>query len=1144
MRKALAFLFTVLLVVATATSAMAQGIDGTLRGDVKDESGAAVPGTPVTVTNEQTALSRTMESSSVGTFNFPNLLVGVYTITALAPNFQKYVRTGIEVKTNQVTEVSVALRIGAARTTVEVSAGAEMLHTTTSQLGTSWNSRQVAEIPVPSVTRDPQNLALFQVGTTSQSGGVAGTGGSIGGNRPRDNNFVVDGIDNNRLDITGISQTIIPDAVAEFTLLTNQFSAEYGHSTAGQFIQTTKSGTNQWHGSASEYLNNRRLNSADNLTDATMKPNFDRNRAAGTLGAPIKKDKLFIFGSYQYLLDNEASVAGSASLAPTAAGFATLNSLASNPASGVSPTAVGLLSTYIPPAAASSTSKNVVNLATGLPVAIPVGPESPAAPSFLHQHDFQINTDYNTDRHRISGRVAYDRQRQPNVGAFPVPAFTGFQAVDARSLTAADVFSISPRLVNEFRAGYRRFVLALTVPDLPHPGGMDVFPNFNIIELAGLQLGPNGNGPQANTINSYQVTDTLSYVRGRHALKGGIDYRWYIAPSGFLPRARGQYNYTGLDQFVKDSVPDNLARRGVGDASFAGNEKAIYWFFQDDLKVGPRLTLNLGLRYEYATNPRDDQKQLLNATANLPSPSTPGLAPLIFGVPKTDKDDWAPRFGFAWDVFGDHKTSIRGGVARAYDVIFQNLPLLELPPQLQQEIAAELAIFGTSAPCTSAAPPAWCASGTGFIKGGAIPGVFVPKQLTVAQARRGTQGLIVDTESPDTYTWSLGIERELGKDWAVEARYVGTRGLRLPAQIRLNPLTVPPASLFLPTYLSASQVPTNVPATAPNLAAFLAAPAPLYAADGFTNGSITAFPAVGSSIYHGGSIELTRRMSGLGRWGNGLFLRSGYTWSKAIDNSTNELFTSQVNPRRPEDFSNIRSERGLSAIDHKNKFTITAIYELPRYTGSTGFIKGLLNQWQVSSSYIAETGQPVTALSFIDANGNGDSAGDRAILNPSGVGLTTTDVNAVCRNAITGATSSVAPGSCAAAVTVGYVAINPTAQFVRARPGARTNTGRDNLISAGINNWNLAFVKNTRITESKSIQFRMEMINAFNHAQPILGLGNIGGFSSNNTNAINGTGLVAVGDNPSFMKPADNFSTGNGLAPFQRVITFGLKLNF
>ncbi len=242
MRKPTIGLFAVLLVAGVASAAFAQAFYGTLRGEVKDPQGALVMGAKVTITNDQTGAQNSQESSTAG-FNFPSLLTGTYTVTVEQQGFKKYVRKGVEVKANQVAEASVTLELGALAQTVEVTAGAELVQTTTSQLGASWKGRELGT-PVPVLGGDLQNLAILEPGTTTQSGGVEGVGGSIGGNRPRQNSFVVDGIDNNDVSVTGPIQPIIPDAVAEFTLLTNQFSAEYGHSTAGQFIQTTKSGTN------------------------------------------------------------------------------------------------------------------------------------------------------------------------------------------------------------------------------------------------------------------------------------------------------------------------------------------------------------------------------------------------------------------------------------------------------------------------------------------------------------------------------------------------------------------------------------------------------------------------------------------------------------------------------------------------------------------------------------------------------------------------------------------------------------------------------------------------------------------------------------------------------------------------------------
>ena len=1167
MRKELVFFFGVLVLGTSAHLARAQGLDGTLRGDVKDPVGAIVVGAKVTVTSEQTDLSRAQETTSGG-FNFPNLLVGNYTITVEHQGFKKYVVKGIEIKANQVTDIAAQLELGLMTQTVEVTSSAEIVQTTSSQLGTSWGAREASEIPLPVLSGNTLNLSMLQVGTTSQSGGVAGVGGAIGGNRPRNNSFVVDGVDNNDVSVTGPVQYIIPEAVGEFTLLTNQFSAEYGHSTAGQFIANTKSGTNDYHGEVFGFVNNRNFNSLDNLTKAAIArgdlsnaPRFDWLRTGGAMGGPVIREKLFFFGAYQYATEGQASTPGNVSFVPTANGVATLNSLATTSGSGVSQVAVNTLTSVLRPAAVADPSQNVtvVNNATGALVPIEVGALTPTAPNFFTQHDFQTNGDINLGNHRISLRFAYDRFRAPLVSAFPLPVFTGGQQFDAKSATASDVYSISPTIINEFRAGYRRSQFAFAVPDIAPPGSLDVYPNLIIEQLGGLELGPDGNSPQSNTLNQYQWVDNLSISRGAHNFKLGADARLWIAPAVFLPRERAEYRYSSLDKFVKDAVPDNLALRGVGDGSFAGNQKGIFWFIQDDWKLHPRLTLNLGLRYEFVTNPRDDAKQAINSVSDLQNPTNPGLPPLLFRVPRQDINNFAPRIGFAWDLFGDHKTALRGGFALAYDVTFQNLASLQLPPQLQQELGVEQA-------CVALSPqPSWCparsanpfneefivANGTNFLANAGLPGTFIPQTLSPADARAGTQALIVDTVAPKTMTWSLGVQRELGQNNALEVRYVGTRGINLPAQIRRNAALVPD-SLFLPTFFSAPEVPANVPITAPSVADFQNAAVRPYAADGFL-ANVTAFDPASSSTYHGGSIEFTRRFKSIGRWGNGVFLKTGYTFSKAIDNATNELFTSQVNPRRPEDFLDLQAERGRSTIDHPHKFTIAAIYELPRYGGDSSWLSYVLNQWQVSASYIAESGQPVTALSFVDANGNGDAAGDRAIFNPGfTAGNTATGVNAVCRAGGTGATSIVAPDVCGAGDTVGYVAVNPAAQYVQALPGARTNVGRNTLDSPGLNNWNMSFFKKTRMTERVSVEFRADMQNVFNHGQPILGSGNISGF---NTNAINGTDLVFVGDNPNFLRPQNVLTNGGSNSPFSGIVTggnagfrrfvqFGLKVRF
>ena len=316
---------------------------------------------------------------------------------------------------------------------------------------------------------------------------------------------------------------------------------------------------------------------------------------------------------------------------------------------------------------------------------------------------------------------------------------------------------------------------------------------------------------------------------------------------------------------------------------------------------------------------------------------------------------------------------------------FQNLVSLQLPPQLQTEQNPTIT-------CASATPPAWCATGAGFLAGGGLLQVNVPP-VTQEDARASTGSLIVDQVAPKTYTWTLSVQREFAKNYVLELRYLGTRGQNLPLQARLNAITVfeHHPELALPTYFSNAEVPASVSLAAPSLADFYAAQDLRYSADGFF-GLVTAFPAVGNSIYHAGSVELRRRFS------KGLFMLANYTWSRTIDDSTNELYSSLVNPRRPQNPYNLRNERGLSALDMPHKFSLSWTYELPKFFSSNALAGRILDGWQFNGSYLAQSGQPITALSGQDANGDFDAAGDRALLNPNGSGMTGTRVNYVLRD--------------------------------------------------------------------------------------------------------------------------------------------------
>jgi len=1031
--------------VILSISAYAQRLDGTLRGTVEDPSGAVVSEATVTATNQLTGLKQSALTTSAGDYVFPNLLSGLYTVEVEAPGFWKYTRRDVDVLPNQAITANARLAVAAPGTIVEVVSGSEVVQTATSQLSHDFGARAVTDLPSPGLGGGPLNLALLAPNTTTQGAGVLGEGGSIGGARPRLNSFNIDGVDDNRVDVTGHTSEVIPEAVADFNLVTNMFSAELGHSAGGQFNIVTKSGTNNWHGSFWEFNNNRNFNAMDNLeknSGLTEPRRLDRNRVGVDIGGPIIKNNLFVYGAYQFSNVGLAAAAVQ-QLAPTPEGLALLNSMAATEP-------VRNILSQFPTAAVANAPAETVN-----GVAIPIGTFQPAAPSYLDQHDFNINADLNLARHQLRGRFLYDRQRSPNVNPdTPLAQFTGSIGADNRKVIFTDAWAASGRVINDFRLSYSRFVQGFTVP-----GEFANFPNAKV-DVLGLNVGPEGNSPQSYTQNNYQILNNISIVKGAHTIKFGPEYRRWIAPSNFLPRERGEWDYADLQTLINDEVPNgfNGALRGAGSGIFDGNQHALYGFVQDDWKVASRLTLNLGLRYEWTSNPSGVKLQTLNVISTLP-----GV--FEFREPRTDRNNFMPRIGFAWDPSGEGKWAVRGGFGISYDVTPQNFPLLQLPPQLQTEQNPDIT-------CTLPNPPSWCTSGTGFLAGGGLLRVNVPP-VTREEARAATQGIILDQVQPKVLTWTLGVQREIMNDTSLELRYLGTRATQLPVQARINTISAFTAGLRpLPTFFDSGEVPVAILGGArlsdfENFSPFVH---PEFS-------TMTAFPPIGGSIYHAGSVDLNRRFA------RGFMLRTNYTWAHNIDDATNELFSSVVNPRRPFDWMNLRLDRGRSTLDIRHKFAMSWIYELPNLGTESGMLKTLLHGWQWNGTYLAQTGPPVSILANADANANGDAAGDRGILNPRGTERVGTAVNFVCVGG-GGATSIASTDTgCGggSGKVAGYVAQNPNARYVQAGLGALPTLGRNSFGTSGVNLWNMGLFKNTKLSERVTLQFRVDTFNTFNH---------------------------------------------------------------
>lgn len=1093
------------LLMVLATVALGQVTGGRVSGTVVDASGAVVAGASVTLRSKTTGQVLTSQTTDAGAYEFPNVPVGEYTITIANSGFAP-VTQDLRVALNQATGVNATLQAGPVTGEVTVTTASEALvQTESSQLGKSFEEKLVQNLP----TFGNQNaLALLSPNVVERSSGVLGSGGSVGGTRARSNVFIVDGVDNNSPTVTGPAVSVIQDAVSEFSLLTNNYNAEFGGGGGGQFVTITKSGTNSFHGSAFAYLQHQKLNATSSSEELQIrngqiieKPKYRNTRYGFTLGGPIVKDKLFIFGAFERLQNSSAS-AGRTFLSPTAAGLFALGTVP-----GASPFVLNLLRNNLELAAVSNQTINVL----GVPVA--VGNTSVNVPAGFIDNAFQINVDHlrgSKDQFRYRFSYFDDAGEQAGLGS---QNFNNLNVYETRFFSGTWVRAISSSLVNDLRVSWRRAISGLPLKD---PANLN-FPNITVRPL-NLLLGPNGNLPQSGGSNVYQIFDTMSYVRGQHSFKFGGEFKRILTTSNFLARQRGDYYYANLEDLVRDITPlvsnDNL--RGVGNGTFTGNTSRYYAFFQDDWKVTQNLTLNLGLRYELATIPRA-VRDFLPFFAGV---SVPGLD---FENISSDKNNFQPRVGFAYApnfeggilgrIFGERgKSSIRANASITHSDVFQNLLLFAKPPQLEQLLDIQSVI--QAVPGFNISP--------GFLQRGGLPATQLPFTGGVTRVRN-TIGGITNTDTfilPETYSFTLGFQRELTRTMGIEFRYLGTRSRHLPIQLPLNFSYTPVSALTVPTFFSQ---PTAAQLTGlPTLSVVRARPGVLtqpFASQGFFGG-ITSFAPIGNSQYDSASVSVTRRFSG------GLAFTSAYTWSKTIDDSTNELFSSVVNARRPQNFGNIRDERGLSALDIPHRFVFAANYEVPFFKNSSSYaLRGLLGGWEIAPVFQTQSGQPYTPLSGVDSNLNFDAAADRTIFNLNGtpgtgsrvVGVNSAGQFLTSAGVVTTDIAAAGVGTSAAfnSVAVAYLAVNPNAQYVQAGPGALATAGRNTLRSNGFHRTDLTALKNFRFGDDKNtynLQVGAEFFNLFN--QRIRSISTVGptntAFVNVNSTAFNSYGLGIV----------------------------------
>lgn len=1026
-----------------AASGFGQAVSGDVTGTVVDSSGAAVQNATVSAVNDATGVKTTVTTNAEGSYRFTNLPIGSYTLSAVATGFSEDTLKGLKVELNNVVTANLTLPVKSSTTTVEVFAAGASIDTTTAQIQTTFATRETAELPIAAKGTGIWNLTLLGSGVTSSGGVGQGAGPAVSGQRPDNNTFTLDGVSNQNHYNPGPLVYASNEAVAEVSLLQNQFSPEFGGGSGGVFNAIVKSGTNTVHGSIYEYLENRDLNAVDSTVATqglTTNPRFDNNRLGATIGGPILKDKLFYFGNFEYNPIGQSTTPGAPITAPTAAGYSTLNSLG-----GLSSTNLGIFEKYVPAAPANDAGTIGV-----LGTKIPIGTISTISPSYTNNYDAVVALDYDvSSKDQLRGRWIYNKSQSIDTGA-QLPIFDVPSPNNNYFFSLSEFHNFSPTLQNEFRASFSRNFNQLGVPPFTFPG-LDAFPNITIVELNSLDVGPDG--PSGSIQNLFQVEDNVSKIAGKHTFKFGYHFTDVILTNYFIQRVRGDYQYSTLQHYLQDLSPDVFGERSAGPVSYPAGFLQNAAFFNDDFKVLPNLTLNLGVRYEYVTMPVASRYQKFSSPADVP-----GV--INFAEPKFSPNDWSPRVGFAYSPGNNGTWSIRGGFARAFDLTYANLTSNAAPPFFQQ--TNDVQDYVNSTP--------------NFLAHGGLSGTSVPLPGTQAAALAIVGSYTYGQKRPYGLTWDLGVQRVFANNYTFEVRYVGTRGVHLWNQTRLNIYPQVTPTNYLPTFNTMPSAATfaSLSRTLGNVESYIVPGGTSSLPDNDlaiygSQANITGYAPQATSTYNGLALQLNRRYS------NGFSFIAAYTWSHVLDDATATNFSTYLTPRRAQDYHDLRAEWASSALDHRHRFTFTPIYDFLPFKNSNWFAKNIIGNWTISGTYTYQSPEYATVQSGIDSNLNGDSAGDRSIINTAGAANLST--------AVTAYNAAGAPVTLGDPTTVAYVANNPNARYVQAGYGALANSGRNTLPLAVEDNIDASLSKRFNLSERLRFSIGAQFYNILNHPQ-------------------------------------------------------------
>jgi len=924
----------VLLAAAVPTAGYAQMTRGSVAGTVRDASGGVVPGASITVTNVDTNAAQTVTSDAQGFYRAAALEPGRYSVKFELPGFTTVEQREVQVRSALETPVDVRLEPAAVGETVQVTSElpSATLNRSNPTIATTISTRAIEELPLPS-GRDINNLVL----TVPNSSNTTGQGTyAINGNRPRNNNYMIDGSDNNDISVTISTSQIVPESVAEFQVMQNPYSVEFGRNSGGQINVITKSGTNRFSGDVFDYYQASGLNSRTNVekrNNLATPPKNIRHQAGFDIGGPIVRDRLFFFGLYQRDSQAKATRPSPTTInMPTQAGFAALSSVPLRDGqSAASRQAVLQRLGFLQDVLATNPvftnlSQTLVN---GVPIQVGQTNVNIVDPSLYHtgflRGDFRPgSSDTITVRHSINDRE--DANVTSNLGFGD--RFAANQDIVDTNFAVSNAHIFSPRMLNEARFSLVRRDLAFPEND----------PNSPTAIITGLfTIGGANNFPQGRLSEAYQFSNTTTWTRGRHTAKFGADIRYNDVRNQAAFNSKGTFTFNNLQDFMNNQAFS--VQQALQTSSWDASQWQTFFFVQDDVRLTADLTVNLGLRYELSDVPLG----MFGAT------DPESRAVMVPGPVRKDTNNWAPRVGFAYSprtdnwLLGDGQSVIRGGFGVGYDVLFYNLLVVNgsnypRVVTLDQNNIADLY--------------------PNRLTGSATP-VFNPLAGYVNSAE--------NTESPESRFYSLTLQREVGQ-YLFEVGYSGSRGAKGINQIIMNPAIL--------TEAQAATV--RAGGTIPSVQARRIEP---------SIGPRTVIPAYigpggndveARSTYNAVFVSANRRLT------RGVMANASYTFSRWMSNNDASLGEGGTDgsSQRPQNMFNYEAEWSRSQFDRPHRLALSYLWELPGPRG--GVLGQVLGGWQLSGVSAGQSGRPFTIWTGVDSNGDSNTGSDRPNIDPSG----------------------------------------------------------------------------------------------------------------------------------------------------------------